>query len=165
METPKGVGVKSINVTARKVWSTFANKRVFKSLPGVETVYSRAGINVNLTLFRENIEDTYGGIEHYQTNDVAQTRRLITRPGSLQIHRMAFDVAQKHGFKKVTCCHKANIHKLTDGLFLSTFYDVAKEYPDIKSDDTIVDDLAMKLVMDPRKFDMIVLVSLPMPKS
>ncbi|KAI9332597.1 hypothetical protein DFJ73DRAFT_896834, partial [Zopfochytrium polystomum] len=91
METPKGVGVKSINVTARKVWSTFANKRVFKTLPGVETVYSRAGINVDLTLFRENIEDTYGGIEHYQTNDVAQTRRLITRPGSLQIHRMAFE--------------------------------------------------------------------------
>jgi isocitrate dehydrogenase len=61
METPKGFGIKSINVTARKVWSTFANKRVFKSLPGVETVFSRAGININLTLFRENIEDTYGG--------------------------------------------------------------------------------------------------------
>ncbi|KAJ3327963.1 hypothetical protein HDU76_010824 [Blyttiomyces sp. JEL0837] len=160
METPKGAGVKSINVTARKVWSAYANKRVFKSLPGVETVYSRAGINIDLTLFRENIEDTYGGIEHYQTHDVAQTRRLITRPGSQLIHRMAFDVAKQKGAKRVTCCHKANIHKLTDGLFLSTFYDVAKEYPDLKADDTIVDDLAMKLVMDPRKFDVVVLPNL-----
>ncbi|KAI9332478.1 hypothetical protein DFJ73DRAFT_62034, partial [Zopfochytrium polystomum] len=160
METPKGVGVKSINVTARKVWSTFANKRVFKTLPGVETVYSRAGINVDLTLFRENIEDTYGGIEHYQTNDVAQTRRLITRPGSLQIHRMAFEVARNKGAHRITCCHKANIHKLTDGLFLSTFYEVAKDFPDLKADDSIVDDLAMKLVMDPRKFDVVVLPNL-----
>ncbi|KAJ1547505.1 hypothetical protein HK405_005673 [Cladochytrium tenue] len=145
METPKGAGVKSINVTARKVWSTFANKRVFRTLPGVETVYSRAGINIDLTLLRENIEDTYGGIEHYQTNDVAQTRRLITRPGSLQIHKMAFE---------------ANIHKITDGLFLSTFYEVAKQYPSLKADDTIVDDLAMKLVMNPTSFDVVVLPNL-----
>ena len=70
METPKGGGVKSINVTARKVWSTFANKRVFKSIPGVTTVFSKAGIPVDLTIVRENIEDTYGGIEHMQSNDV-----------------------------------------------------------------------------------------------
>ncbi|KAJ3102664.1 hypothetical protein HDU97_000361 [Phlyctochytrium planicorne] len=160
METPKGTGVKSINVTARKVWSAYANKRVFKSLPGVETVFSRSGINIDLTLFRENIEDTYGGIEHYQTHDVAQTRRLITRPGSYQIHKMAFEVAAMKNAKRITCCHKANIHKLSDGLFLSSFYEVAKKYPQIKADDSIVDDLAMKLVMDPRKFDIIVLPNL-----
>ncbi|KAJ3192075.1 hypothetical protein HK101_007093 [Irineochytrium annulatum] len=172
METPKGTrvmetrltlkqqGVKSINVTARKTWSTYANKRVFKTLPGVETVFSRAGIHIDLTLFRENIEDTYGGIEHYQTHDVAQTRRLITRPGSNQIHKMAFEVAASKNAKRITCCHKANIHKLTDGLFLSTFYEMAKNYPQIKADDTIVDDLSMKLVMDPRKFDFIVLPNL-----
>ncbi|KAI8846769.1 hypothetical protein BC829DRAFT_397847 [Chytridium lagenaria] len=155
METPKGGGMKSINV-----WSAYTNKRVFKSLPGVETVFSRSGINIDLTLFRENIEDTYGGIEHYQTHDVAQTRRLITRPGSLQIHKMAFEVAHQKNAKRITCCHKANIHKLTDGLFLSTFYEIAKQYPHIKADDTIVDDLAMKLVMDPRRFDIIVLPNL-----
>ncbi|KAJ3117304.1 hypothetical protein HDU96_007210 [Phlyctochytrium bullatum] len=160
METPKGTGVKSINVTARKVWSAYANKRVFRSLPGVETVFSRSGINIDLTLFRENIEDTYGGIEHYQTHDVAQTRRLITRPGSLQIHKMAFEVANNKNAARITCCHKANIHKLTDGLFLQTFYEVAKQYPHIKADDSIVDDLSMKLVMDPRKFDIIVLPNL-----
>jgi isocitrate dehydrogenase len=92
METPKGNGVKSINVTARKVWNTYANKRVFRTLPGVETVFSKAGVKIDLTLYRENIEDTYGGIEHMVTNDVAQCRRYITRPGSLQVHRKAFEV-------------------------------------------------------------------------
>ena len=87
METPKGKGVKSINVTARKVWSTYANKRVFKSLHGVDTVFSRAGIPIDITIVRENIEDTYGGIEHMLTHDVALCRRFITRPGSLQVHR------------------------------------------------------------------------------
>jgi isocitrate dehydrogenase len=160
METPKGSGVKSINVTARKVWSTFANKRVFKSLPGVETVFSQAGINIDLVMYRENIEDTYGGIEHFQTNDVAQCRRLITRTGSEQIHRAAFEMARKNNHKRITCCHKANIMKLTDGLFLDTFYKVAKDYPEIKADDAIVDDLAMKLVSRPDKFDVIVLPNL-----
>lgn len=90
--------MKSINVTARKVWSTFANKRVFQTLPGVETVFSMANIPIDLTLFRENIEDTYGGIEHFQSHDVAQCRRLITRTGSEQVHRAAFNFAVK-----VTC--------------------------------------------------------------
>jgi isocitrate dehydrogenase len=160
METPKGLGVKSINVTSRKVWSTFANKRVFQSLPGVETVFSKAGILVDLTIFRENIEDTYGGIEHYQSHDVAQCRRLITRIGSEQIIRAAFDSARSKLNARVTCCHKANIMKLTDGLFLETFYRIAKEYPDIKADDAIVDDLAMKLVTRPDKFSIVVLPNL-----
>ena len=93
METPKGGGVKSINVTARKVWNTYANKRTFNTIPGVETLFSRAGIPIDITLIRENIEDTYGGIEHFQTHDVAQCRRLITRPGSLAVHRIAFETA------------------------------------------------------------------------
>lgn len=160
METPKGVGVKSINVTARKVWSTFANKRVFQTLPGVETVFSKAGINIDLTIFRENIEDTYGGIEHYQTHDVAQCRRLITRMGSEQIHRAAFELAKRKPGGRLTCGHKSNIMKLTDGLFLKTFYDIAKEYPDVKADDVIVDDLAMKLVTRPDLYDIIVLPNL-----
>lgn len=160
METPKGTGVKSINVTARKVWSTFANKRVFQTLPGVETVFSKAGININLTMFRENIEDTYGGIEHYQTHDVAQCRRLITRMGCEQIHRAAFEMAKNKPGSRVTCGHKSNIMKLTDGLFLKTFYDIAKEYPNVKVDDAIVDDLAMKLVTRPDKYDIIVLPNL-----
>lgn len=111
-------------------------------------------------MFRENIEDTYGGIEHFQTHDVAQCRRLITRPGSEQIHRAAFEAAKKKNAQRVTCCHKANIMKLTDGLFLESFYNVAKDYPTIAADDAIVDDLAMKLVTRPDKYDVVVLPNL-----
>jgi isocitrate dehydrogenase len=100
METPKGKGVKSINVTARKTWSTFANRRHFRSLNGVDTVFSKAGIPIDLTIVRENIEGTYGGIEHMLTQDVALCRRFITRPGSIQVHRFAFEMAKKEGFKK-----------------------------------------------------------------
>ncbi len=160
METPKGKGMKSINVTARKVWNTYANKRVFKTLSGVDTVFSRAGIPIDITIVRENIEDTYGGIEHMLTQDVALCRRFITRPGSLQVHRYAFDMAVKKGAKKITCGHKANIMKLTDGLFLECFYEVAKDYPQIQANDIIVDDLAMKLVVKPNEFDVIVLPNL-----
>lgn len=160
METPKGKGVKSINVTARKMWSTYANKRVFKSLPGVDTVFSKAGIPIDITLVRENIEDTYGGIEHMLTHDVALCRRFITRPGSLQVHRYTFEMAKRKGARLVTCGHKANIMKITDGLFLETFYEVAREYPEIKANDVIVDDLAMKLVVRPQDFDVIVLPNL-----
>jgi isocitrate dehydrogenase len=160
METPKGKGVKSINVTARKLWNTYANKRVFRSLPGVETPFSKAGIPINITLVRENIEDTYGGIEHFLTHDVALCRRFITRPGSEQVHRYTFEMARKNGFKKVTCGHKANIMKLTDGLFLEVFYEVSRDYPEIEANDVIVDDLAMKLVRAPDQFQVLVLPNL-----
>jgi isocitrate dehydrogenase len=160
METPKGKGMKSINVTARKVWSTYANRRLFKSLHGVDTVFSRAGIPIDITIVRENIEDTYGGIEHMVTRDVAVGRRFISRSGSQQVHRFAFEMAAKEGVKKVYCGHKANIMKLTDGLFLETFYEVAKDYPDIKATDIIVDDLAMKLVSKPQDFHVVVLPNL-----
>jgi isocitrate dehydrogenase len=160
METPKGKGVKSINVTARKVWNTYANKRVFRSLNGVETVFSKAGIPIDITIVRENIEDTYGGIEHMLTHDVALCRRFITRPGSLQVHRYAFEMARRKKARKITCGHKANIMKITDGLFLEAFYEVAKDYPDLVANDIIVDDLAMKLVAKPGEFDVVVLPNL-----
>ena len=160
METPKGKGVKSVNVTARKTWNTYANKRVFQTLHGVDTVFSKAGIPIDITIVRENIEDTYGGIEHMLTQDVALSRRFITRPGSLQVIKYAFEMAKKKGARRITCGHKANIMKLTDGLFLECFQEVAKEYPGLKSDDIIVDDLAMKLVVRPQDFDVVVLTNL-----
>jgi isocitrate dehydrogenase len=160
METPKGKGVKSINVTARKTWNTYANKRVFQTLHGVDTVFSKAGIPIDITVVRENIEDTYGGIEHMLTHDVALSRRFITRPGSLQVIRYAFEMAKQKKAKRISCGHKANIMKLTDGLFLECFYEVAKEYPELKADDIIVDDLCMKLVTRPDNFDVVVLTNL-----
>jgi isocitrate dehydrogenase len=160
METPKGKGVKSVNVTARKTWNTYANKRVFQTLHGVDTVFSKAGIPIDVTIVRENIEDTYGGIEHMLTHDVALSRRFITRPGSMQVIKYAFEMAKKKGTKRITCGHKANIMKITDGLFLECFYEVAKEYPELKADDVIVDDLCMKLVTRPDLFDVVVLTNL-----
>ena len=160
METPKGKGVKSVNVTARKTWNTYANKRTFQTLHGVDTVFSKAGIPIDITVVRENIEDTYGGIEHMLTHDVALSRRFITRPGSLQVIKYAFEMAKKKQAKRITCGHKANIMKITDGLFLEVFYEVAKEYPELKADDVIVDDLCMKLVTRPDTFDTVVLTNL-----
>ncbi len=160
METPKGKGVKSINVTARKTWNTYANKRTFQTLNGVDTVFSKAGIPIDVTVVRENIEDTYGGIEHMLTHDVALSRRFITRPGSLQVINYAFQMAQQKGARRITCGHKANIMKITDGLFLECFYEVAKNYPDLNADDVIVDDLCMKLVTRPDLFDVVVLTNL-----
>src|ERR1700749_3685398 len=160
METPKGKGVKSVNVTARKTWNTYANKRVFQTLSGVDTEFSKAGIPVDITIVRENIEDTYGGIEHMLTHDVALSRRFITRPGSLQVIKYAFEMARQKNARRITCSHKANIMKITDGLFLECFQEVAKEYPELKADDIIVDDLAMKLVVRPQEFDVVVLTNL-----
>ncbi len=160
METPKGKGVKSVNVTARKTWNTYANKRVFQTLHGVDTVFSKAAIPIDVTIVRENIEDTYGGIEHMLTHDVALSRRFITRPGSMQVIRYAFEMARQKNARRITCGHKANIMKLTDGLFLECFYEVAKEFPELKADDKIVDDLAMQLVVRPDQFDVVVMTNL-----
>jgi isocitrate dehydrogenase len=160
METPKGKGVKSVNVTARKTWNTYANKRVFQTLHGVDTVFSKAGIFIDITIVRENIEDTYGGIEHMLTHDVALSRRFITRPGSMQVIKYAFEMARQKNARRITCGHKSNIMKITDGLFVECFYEIAKEYPEIKSDDVIVDDLCMKLVTRPDLFDVVVLTNL-----
>lgn len=160
METPKGGGGKSINVTARKLWSTFANFRTFKTLPGVATVYSKAGINLDFSIVRENIEDTYGGVEHRLSADMVQCKRLVSAPGCDAVHRFAFETARKLGVKKLVCGHKANIMKMTDGLFLDRFRAAANEFPDIEASDVIVDALCMNLVLKPKQFQMLVLPNL-----
>ncbi len=160
MATMKGGGGKSINVTARKLWGAFANLRQIRALPGVPTLYSRAGVPVNFYVVRENIEDTYGGIEHRMTNDVVECKRLISAPGSDQVHRFAFRTARRLGIRKVHCAHKSNIMKMTDGLFLDRFREVAREFPEVETADTIIDALCMGLVMKPQQFHMIVLPNL-----
>lgn len=154
--TPVGSGHKSVNVTLRKSLELYANVRPAKSLPGVRTRFD----NVDLIIVRENIEDTYGGIEHHQTADVAQCLKLITRPGSIRIAKYAFEMAKLYKRKKVLAVHKANIHKITDGLFLKCFYEVAEEYPEIQASDLIVDNTCMQLVTSPERFDVLVLPNL-----
>ncbi|MFG0327513.1 MAG: isocitrate/isopropylmalate family dehydrogenase [Phycisphaerales bacterium JB037] len=160
MGTPVGGGGKSINVSLRKMYGAFANIRHFQSLPGVETVYSRAGVPVNFYVIRENIEDTYGGIEHRLTNDVIECKRLISAPGCDQVHRAAFELAKTLGIAKVHCGHKANIMKMTDGLFLDRFRRTANDYPDIEIADVIIDALCMNLVLRPHQYQMVVLPNL-----
>lgn len=160
MGTPIGGGGKSINVTLRKTFGAFANLRHFQSLPGVETVFSKAGVNIDFVVVRENVEDTYGGIEHQLTEDVVQNLRLISAPGSDQVHRFAFETAKKMELKTIHCGHKANIMKITDGMFLKRFYEVGKDYADIEQGEVIVDALCMNLVLYPTKYDMIVLPNL-----
>ncbi|MBX3364386.1 MAG: NADP-dependent isocitrate dehydrogenase [Phycisphaeraceae bacterium] len=160
METPKGGGGKSINVSLRKMYGAFANLRHFRTLPGVETVYSRAGVNVNFYIVRENIEDTYGGIEHRLTNDVIECKRLISAPGCDQVSRFAFETARASGITKVHCGHKANIMKMTDGLFLERFRVIGQDYREIEIADVIVDALCMNLVIRPQQYQMIVLPNL-----
>lgn len=160
MGTPIGGGGKSINVTLRKTFATFANLRHFQSLPGVDTVFSRAGVPVDIYVVRENIEDTYGGIEHRLTNDVVECKRLISAPGCDQVHGFAFKTAATLGIKKVHCAHKANIMKMTDGLFLERFRNRADDYPNIETADVIIDALCMNLVLRPQEFEMVVLPNL-----
>ena len=160
MGTPVGGGGKSINVTLRKTFGAFANLRHFQSLPGVETVFSRAGVPVNFYVVRENIEDTYGGIEHRLTGDVVQCLRLISAPGCDQVHRFAYETAQRLGIKRVHCGHKANIMKVTDGLFLDRFRFVGADYPGIETADVIIDALCMNLVLRPNEYEMVVLPNL-----
>jgi len=160
MGTPIGGGGKSINVTLRKTFGAFANLRHFQSLPGVETVYSRAGVPVDFYVVRENIEDTYGGIEHRLTNDVIECKRLITAPGCDQVHRFAFKTAAALGLDHVHCGHKANIMKMTDGLFLQRFHKVAEDFPQIQISDVIIDALCMNLVLRPQEYQMVVLPNL-----
>ncbi len=160
METPKGTGGKSINVTARKLWNAFANLRLFKTLPGVDTVYSKAGLHIDMCIVRENIEDTYGGVEHRLSNDVVLGKRIMSAPGCDEVHRFAFQTARRLGLKKVHCGHKANIMKMTDGLFLDRFRAVARDFPEMDAADVIVDALCMNLVVKPQQYAMIVLPNL-----
>ena len=139
--TPIGKGFRSINVQLRQRFSTYANLRPVHTLPGVPTRFD----NVDLVIVRENTEDLYKGIEYMLNDEIANGVKLITRPACEKICRFAFDYARKNGRKKVTAVHKANIMKLTDGLFLRTFREVAAEYPEIAADDCIIDALCMKL--------------------
>lgn len=150
--TPIGKGFRSINVQLRQRFATYANLRPVHTLPGVPTRFE----NVDLVIVRENTEDLYKGIEYMLTDDIANGIKLITRPACEKICRFAFDYARKNGRKKVTAVHKANIMKLTDGLFLRTFREVAEDYPDIEANDCIIDALCMKLVQRPEQFDVLV---------
>ena len=150
--TPIGKGFRSINVQLRQRFNTYANLRPVRTLPGVAARFE----NVDLVIVRENTEDLYKGIEYMLTDDIANGVKLITRDASLRICRFAFDYARRHGRRKVTAVHKANIMKLTDGLFLNCFRQVAADYPEIAADDVIIDALCMKLVQKPEQFDVMV---------
>jgi NAD-dependent isocitrate dehydrogenase len=152
--TPIGGGHVSANVTLRKALDLFANVRPTRTIPGVKGPF--ANYKIDLIIVRENTEDLYAGIEFQPHPDMAQAIKVITRPGSNRLHRYAFDMVRRQGRRRLTAVHKANIMKLTDGMFLEEFYKVAKEYPDIQADDIIVDNCCLQLVTKPEQFDVIV---------
>ncbi len=155
--TPQGGGFKSLNVTVRKTLGMYANVRPCSSLhPYVATKHP----NMDIVIVRENEEDVYGGIEHRQTNQVAQCLKLISRPGSKRIIRYAFEYARANKRRKVTCFTKDNIMKITDGLFHRTFEEIALQYPEIEHEHWIVDIGAAKLADTPEVFDVIVMPNL-----
>lgn len=156
LTTPVGKGFRSVNVTLRQELNLYANVRPARNLPGIEARYS----GVDLIVVRENTEDLYAGIEHRVGRDAAESIKIITREASLRIARYAFELARREGRKKVTAVHKANIMKLTDGLFLECCRQVAGEYPDIAFEDMIVDAMCMKLVQSPENYDVLVLPNL-----
>lgn len=149
--TPIGSGFRSVNVALRKELDLFANLRPAVTIPGVRTRYE----GIDLVVVRENTEDLYAGIEHMVGKDAAESIKIITRFGSERIARFAFEYARKEGRTKVTAVHKANIMKLTDGLFLETARTVAAEYPDIEFEDRIVDNMCMQLVQKPELYDVL----------
>lgn len=150
--TPIGGGHKSINVTMRQKFDLYANVRPVRSLPGVQCVCP----DVDLTIVRENTEDLYAGIERMVDADTAESIKRITRKGSERIARYAYDLAQKTGKFRMAIVHKANIMKLSDGLFLKVAQEVGWQYPEITTKDVIVDNACMQLVMKPQQFDVIV---------
>lgn len=152
--TPSGKGHSSANVTLRRSLDLFANVRPAKTLPGLQGPF--AGKDVDLIIVRENTEDLYAGIEFKVNDDIAQAIKVITRPGSRRLIEYAFEMAREQKRSRVTAVHKANIMKLTDGMFLEEFQNIAKKYPDIKSDDIIVDNCCMQLVLNPERFDVLV---------
>ena len=154
--TPVGSGFGSVNVQIRKELDLYANYRPARTLPGVPTRYE----NVNTIIIRENTEGLYSGLEHLVVPGVVESQRIITEEGSKRIIRFAFELARQQGRKKITAVHKANILKLSDGLFLEVARAIAREYPDIEFEDAIVDATAMRLVMDPNQFDVLVMENL-----
>jgi isocitrate dehydrogenase (NAD+) len=154
--TPVGKGFASVNVRLRQTLELYANLRPVQNVPAIESRFE----NVNLVVVRENTEDLYSGLEHTVVPGVVESLKIITSAASTRIARFAFEYARKHGRRRVTAVHKANIMKLSDGLFLECFRRVAEEYPDITADDRIVDALCMRLVMNPETFDVLLLENL-----
>ena len=152
--TPSGKGHSSANVTLRRSLDLFANVRPAKTLPGVQGPFSEH--EVDLIIVRENTEDLYSGIEFKINDDIAQAIKVITRPGSKRLIEYAFEMAREQKRSRVTAVHKANIMKLTDGMFLEEFHKAALKYPDIQADDIIVDNCCMQLVLHPERFDVLV---------
>lgn len=154
--TPVGKGFKSANVTLRQKLDLYVNFRPVTSIGGVPSRFEK----VNLVIVRENTEDLYTGIESVISPGVTQAIKTVTEKASERIARWAFEYAREKGRKKITLVHKANIMKISDGLFLSTFQEVAKKYTDIEATDRIVDALCMDLVMDPTRYDILLLGNL-----
>ncbi|MFN0253644.1 MAG: isocitrate/isopropylmalate dehydrogenase family protein [Kofleriaceae bacterium] len=158
LATPSGGGYRSVNVTLRQHFDMYANVRPVRTIPGVPSRYT----GVDLVIVRENTEDLYAGVEHYvdPRRTAAESIAIITKFGSERCITYAFEYARRHGRKKITLVHKANILKMSNGLFLDCGRDIAKKYPDIVFDDMIVDATAMKLVIAPERFDVIVTMNL-----
>ncbi|HEY3026373.1 MAG TPA: isocitrate dehydrogenase (NAD(+)) [Pyrinomonadaceae bacterium] len=154
--TPIGKGFTSVNVGLRKALDLYANLRPVRALPNVPCRYPE----LDLVVVRENTEDLYSGIEHVVVPGVVESIKVITEKASTRIARFAFEFARSEKRKKITAVHKANIMKLSDGLFLECFYNVAKGYPEIEADDKIVDNACMQLVMRPGQFDIMLLENL-----
>ena len=151
-----GGGQQSANVGLRKRLDLYASLRPVKSVPGVKTRYE----NIDLVVVRENTEDLYAGIEHIVVPGVVESLKIITERASTRICKFAFEYAVKHGRKKVSAVHKANIMKLSDGLFLDCFRKVSREYPQIQGEEVIVDNMCMQLVKNPEKYDVMVMENL-----
>jgi isocitrate dehydrogenase (NAD+) len=156
LTTPVGKGFTSVNVGLRKALDLYANVRPIKALPNVPCRYPE----LDLVIIRENTESLYAGLEHTVVPGVVESLKIITEKASTRIAKYAFEYAKSHGRKKVTAMHKANIMKLSDGLFLECFYNVAKGFPDIPADDKIIDNACMQLVMRPEQFEVMVLENL-----
>jgi isocitrate dehydrogenase (NAD+) len=158
LTTPVGSGFRSVNVALRKEFDLYSNVRPARTYPGVSARYK----DIDLVTVRENTEEFYAGIEHYidPSRSAAETIGVVTRSGSERIVRYAYEYARKHGRKKVTTVHKANILKYTGGLFLEVARKVAEEYPEIESNDKIIDNMAMQMVINPHQFDVIVTTNL-----
>jgi isocitrate dehydrogenase (NAD+) len=155
-ETPIGTGHRSVNVELRKTLDLYANLRPVKTLPGVKSRYE----NVDVVVVRENTEDLYSGLEHVVVPGVVESIKIITEKASTRIAKFAFEYATANARGKVTAVHKANIMKLSDGLFLDCCRAVAKHYPDVTYDEMIVDNTCMQLVLDPTRFDILLLENL-----
>lgn len=156
MATAIAGGAPSVNVALRKSLDLYANLRPVKNLPGVKSHFE----NVDLILVRENTEDLYSGLEHEVVPGVVESLKIITEKASTRIARFAFHFARRNGRKRIHAIHKANIMKLSDGLFLRSVRTVAAQFPEIEYKELIVDNACMQIVMDPLQFDMLLLPNL-----